>query len=249
MGTMIRKGSPLFAAACVLATALSAGAAVYNGNGATGFGGPVGTGSLAVTDSGSDVTFTFTPGVGHPSIDGNHLVIYLSTGAPGLVDTSPLIDNGDNGRRAISGYNGAASPSTRSLIAFPAGFQATHAIAMEGGYAGLFQLPQAGGDGNLTWLDGAGQSGYPLSVTLPLSALGLAPGQSFGLLGTLLDGGAAYRSNETIGVTSPDIGAGGNPGFDNLITFSSGYTYTITPEPMSAAALGFAMLVKRRRGA
>ena len=43
-------------------------ATVYTGNGATGFGGPVGQGSLAVTDDAAgNVTFAFTPSAGHPS--------------------------------------------------------------------------------------------------------------------------------------------------------------------------------------
>jgi hypothetical protein len=240
--------------ACGLGTANVAQATVYNGNGATGFGGPVGTGALTVTDDAAgNVTFSFQPGAGHPSVDGNNLVIYLSTGMPGLPDTSALIDNGDSGRRGISGYNAGSTPTTRSLIAFPSGFQATYALAMESGYVGLFQLPPLGGDGNLTYLTGGSQSGNPLHVTVPLTTLGLTQGQSFQLLGTLLDGGAAYRSNEAIGATSPDIAASGNPGFNNLITFSSAFTYnsTIVPEPASVAliALSGAFIARRRRTA
>lgn len=214
-----------------LAGARDARATVYAGNGATGFGGPVGTGALTITDNAAgDITFSFQPGAGHPSVDGNSLVIYLSTGTPGLVDTRPLIDIGDSGRRAISGYNhyGPDLDDTRSVIEFPSGFQATYALSMEGGYVGLFQLPPADGDGGLTYINGGPQSGNPLHVTLPLANLGLTQGQSFRLLGTLIDGNAAYRSNETIGTTSPDIGLGGNPGFNNLITFSSDFTYQTT---------------------
>lgn len=251
MGKKIRSrvALSLIVAAVTFASASATQAAVFNGNGGTGFGGPVGTGSLAVTDNGAgDVTFAFTPGAAHPSVDGNNLVIYLSTGAAGLSDTSALIDNGDSGRRGISGFNSATS--TRSLVAFPSGFQATYALAIEGGYAGLFQLPPAGGDGNLTYLTGAAQSGNPLTVTIPLATLGLTQGQSFQLVGTLIDGGAAYRSNEAIGDTSPNIAASGNPGFDNLITFSSAFTFnsTVIPEPASLAilSLGGGLLVRRR---
>lgn len=248
----ILGGMVLGFVAGALALSSSAYATDYNGNGATGFGGPVGTGKLSVTDDGAgNVTFSFQPGAGHPSVDGNNLVVYLSTGAAGLPDTSALIDNGDSGRRGISGYN-AGPPSSRSLVAFPSGFQATYALAMEGAYVGLFQLPPSGGDGNLTYLTGGGQSGNPLHVTFPLSTIGLTQGQSFSLLGTLIDGGAAYRSNETIGATSPDIGAGGNPGQVNLVTFSSAFTYNstaVTPEPASLAllALGGAVFTRRRR--
>lgn len=230
-GNRYRAALPLLFAAIGLSAASVGEATIYSGNGATGFGGPVGTGSLTVTDNAAgDVTFSFQPGAGHPSVDGNSLVIYLSTGATGIVDTFPLSDIGDSGRRAISGYNylGPDLDPTRSVIAFPSGFQATHALSMEGGYVGLFGLPLSGGDGGLSYITGGPQSGNPLAVTFPLASLGLSQGQSFQLVGTLIDGNAAYRSNETIGPTSPDVGAGGNPGFNNLITFSAAYTYQST---------------------
>lgn len=228
-GNQYRVALPLFVAA--LACASAAYGTDYAGNNATGFGGPVGKGTLSVTDDAAgNVTFSLTPGAGHPSVDGNSLVVYLSTGATGITDTFPLSDIGDSGRRAISGYNyfGPDLDPSRSVIAFPAGFQATYALSMEGGFVGLFQLPLAGGDGGLTYVTGAGQSGNPLAVTFPLASIGLTQGQSFNLVGTLIDGTAAYRSNETIGPTSPDISTGGNPGFNNLITFSSAFTYQST---------------------
>ena len=266
---------PLMAAAVAVAgfgLTGRANAAVYAGNGGTGFGGPVGTGSLSVTDNGSgSITFAFTPGTVHPTLDGNNLVVYLSTGATGLSNTSTLTDDGDNGgtaktidagRESISGYNdGSAAqgspqnPPSRTEIAFPTGFAATYAISFANAYDGLFQLP-TDGSGGLTYVDGTAPVNNVNTLTIPLSELGLTQGQSVSFVGTDIDGTSAYRSNEAIGAaqlsTNPgvDLSANGNPGFNNLITFTSADTYTTTavPEPTGIAALslGAAMLFKRR---
>src|SRR5436853_302939 len=51
-----------FALAGVLAFPLAASAAVYPGNGNSGFGGPVGLGSLSLSDDGTTLNGTFTKG-------------------------------------------------------------------------------------------------------------------------------------------------------------------------------------------
>jgi hypothetical protein len=271
--SLFRMALPVVAVVCGLGWVGQARASVYSGNGAAGFGGPVGKGNVTITDNDAgSVTFVFNPFSGHPSgVDGNSLVLYLSTGATGLPDTSALVDDGDaggtaatvdSGREAISGYNdGSASqsnpqtPFSRSLIAFPSGFQATYAISMEGGFVGLFQLPPAGGNGLLTYVDGANQTQYPLSLTIPLSEIGLTQGQSFSFVGSLIDGTAAYRSNEAIGDallngTSTSLASSSNPGFNNLITFTDFDTYNSTPvpEPVSLGLMALpALLCLRRR--
>lgn len=257
--------------------ASNANAAVFLGNGATGFGGPVGLGSLSVTDDGAgNVTFAFTTSPTHASgLDGNNLVIYLSTGATGLADTRTLIDTGnppgsDFGHVAISGYNDfkpngqPVSPtnmSSRTVVAFPSGFQATYAFSFANAFDGLFSLP-TDGSGLLGYVTGAAPVNADNTLTIPLSDIGLTPGQSFSLVATDIDGSAAYRSNEAIGnaVLNPDpttgdpgtdLALGGNPGFNNLIQFTSSNTYTTSvPEP---AAFGLvlvagALAVRRRRG-
>jgi hypothetical protein len=274
---LFRFAVPLAAAASSLAWIGGANASVFNGNGATGFGGPVGKGNVTITDNGAgSVTFVFNPAPSHPSgVDSNNLVLYLSTGATGLADTSTLVDDGDNGgtgttidsgREGISGYNdGSAAqgnpqnPPSRSLVAFPTGFQATYAIAMEGGFVGLFKLPPATGNGLLTFVDGANQTMYPLSLTIPFSEIGLSQGSSFSLVGTLIDGTAAYRSNEAIGdallnpPSSPgtSLAKNSNPGFNNLISFTDFDTYNSQSVPEPAAlgflALGATLMPLRRR--
>jgi hypothetical protein len=271
--SLFRYAVPLIAAACGLGWIGEARASIYTGNGASGFGGPVGKGTVTITDNAAgSLTILYTPPASHASgVDGNSLVLYFSTGAPGLADTSSLVDDGDNGgtgptidtgHEAISGYNdGSAAqgnpqnPPTRSLIAFPSGFQATYAMSIEGAFMGLFQLPPAGGNGLLTYVDGGAQSGYPLSVTLPLSDFGLTQGQSFNFVGSLIDGTAAYRSNEAIGDallngTTTSLAKASNPGFNNLITFTDFDTYnsTAVPEPTALGLMALtAMLSIRRR--
>jgi hypothetical protein len=262
---------PLMAAMCGFALAAPAQGATYAGNGATGFGGPVGKGSLSVTDDGSgNITFTLNTSSTHPSgLDGNNLVIYLSTGAPGLADTSSLTDDGDaggtamtvdNGREAISGYNddspAQGNPQTgpggtggsRAEIAFPTGFAATYAFSFANAYDGLFRLPTLPTDtpGGLIYVDGAAPVNNLNTVTIPLAELGLTQGQSVSFVASDIDGSSAYRSNEAIGDatvngTPTSLTAVSNPGFNNLITFTDFDTYNTTtvPEP---ASLGAAVL-------
>ena len=270
--------APVVGAACLMGA--PAGAAVFSGNGGTGFGGPVGTGSLAVTEDGvGNVTLAFTPGAVHPTLDGNNLVIYVSTGTPGLRDTSTLTDDGDNGgtattvdagRESISGYNDGSPaqgapqnptgtpPGTRSEIAFPSGFQATYAFSFANAYDGLFMLPAVGGNGGLTYVTGASPVNNVQTLTLPLSDLGLTTGQAFSIVASDIDGTSAYRSNEAFGAATlstnpgPDLSTDGNPGFTNLITFTSADTFagTAVPEPagLTAVAAAGLLAVRRRRG-
>src|SRR5207253_7675731 len=127
----------------------------YPGNGATGFGGAVGTGSLDVTDTTTTMTWTLNRGAGSLN---DALIVYLDTVAGGFPDTSTFSDNGDGGRTAISGFN-SGNPS-RTVASFPGGFAADYAIAIENGFIGVFQLV-SGGNNSLNFLFGQAQSGNP----------------------------------------------------------------------------------------
>jgi len=238
---------------CILTSAIvaaicgTAGATTYNGNGATGFGGSVGTGSVSITDSLSGMNITFNRGSG--TMD-NNLVLYLDTQPGGFTDTSTFGDGGygDPGRTAISGYNSGNGPS-RTIATFAAGFGADYAISIENNFIGVFGLA-SGGQNSLNFLFGLSQSGndsdasYSISLTTAqMSQIGLTAGsgQTFGFEGTLISG-SAYRSDETIGnsITTPDVGSAPNGGFNGSVTFSSVNSYTLTavPEPSSLALLG-----------
>ena len=221
----------------------------YAGNGGTGFGGPIGNGTLAVsTDGVGNVTFTLNNAGG---FSGNDLVLYLDSVPGGFANTSQFGDGGDGGRQAISAFN-PGNPS-RDLISFPAGFGADYALEFENDtYDGLFQLA-AGGTNSLNYVTGNGPStaGGPYVVTFPLASLGLATGGSFKFVGDLIST-SGYGSNETIGtsVTTPDAGQAPNAGFNGSVTFTAADTFGAVPEPTgvaAAAVAGGAALVRRSR--
>ena len=258
----------LAAAAAVFLTTGRCRADTYLGNGATGFGGPVGNGALTVTNDGAgNVTFSFAAAGG--SLGGaapsNDLVVYLSTGAAGLSNTSSLVgdtDNGDEGRRAVSGSDSTQGTST--LVNFASGFQASYALSIQDNYVSLFSLPQASSPNRyLTYVTGAAQSAEPDTLTISLADIGLSQGASFNFVGTLIstqatsaDPTPAYRSNETIadGLTlSGSDGGGVNAGSNGTVDFSDYDTYATeaTPEPASltllAIGVGGTLAGRRRR--
>ena len=235
------------AAACVS----TASAATYSGNGATGFGGPVGTGSLAINDSLADMSFTLNRGAGNHN---DVLVVYLDTQPGGFANTSLFTDSADGGRTAVSG----ATATSRTTVNFAAGFGADYALSIENGFIGVFGLAE---NGSHTFLFGEGQSGgnSAPSYTLNLNAAQMAQigitagsGETFSFVGTLISP-TAYRSDETIGA-STTIGADGgpNPGSNNPLTFTESLTFTTVPEPGTITlgvlgAVAALMYGKRRR--
>src|SRR5438874_12940091 len=98
---------------CALAGySITALAATYSGNGNSGFSGPIGLGSLTLTDNGTTVSGTVNKG---PNGFNDVLVIYLDSVGGGFSDTSGFADGGDGLRKAISGFDGG---SNRSLMTF-----------------------------------------------------------------------------------------------------------------------------------
>ena len=142
-------------------------------------------------DAAGNVTFTFNTPVGSLNGD-NDLVVYIATGAAGLTDTSSLVDNGDTGRAAVSGYeadntNVTPEGSTRTLVTFAPGFGANYALSIQNSYESLFSLPLPNTDNFLTYITGTGQNNAaPYTLTVPLADLGLAQGASFQFDATLI---------------------------------------------------------------
>src|SRR4051812_39147009 len=95
-----------------LSASLSSFAATYSGNGNAGFGGPIGTGSLTLTDDGTTLSGTITKGANGFN---DALVIYIDSTAGGFADTSTFSDANDGLRKAISGFDGGGN---RSLLTF-----------------------------------------------------------------------------------------------------------------------------------
>src|SRR6267378_2474842 len=228
---------------------IAASAATYSGNGNSGFGGPIGLGSLTLTDNGTTVSGTVNKG---PNGFNDVLVLYIDSTPGGFSDTSAFADGADGLRKAISGFDGAAN---RSLLTFAGGFLPDYAIALgpaSENFGGLWQLAN-GGANSLNFissvnLNPTGNNNSPTyTFSFNVSAIGLTPnsGATFSLLGTYT-ANSGFRSDEA--VAGNDVGAQGwNP-----FLGTASVTYTIVPEPSTFALLGFglaAVAVARRRRA
>ncbi len=249
----LRAVAPVAGVASLFWVIGTASAAVtFSGNGATGFGGTLGNGSLTLSDAVvggvPTLTATFNPSGG---FTGNDVVAYIDSTTGGFADTSNFSDNGDDGRKAISANNNG-NPS-RDLISFPAGFTADYALEFENNtFIGLFQLV-SGGNGSLNFVGGTSPTpGGPYTVSFPLSSIGVTPGSSFGFVADLIST-SGYGSNETIGAssTTSDVGAAPNAGFNGSTAFTAANTFTTTPVPepamLSMLAAAGLLLGRRRR--
>ncbi len=179
-----------------------AGAAVFPGNNATGFGGPVGQGSLTLSDDGTTLTGTFTKGA---AAFNDNLVLYIDSQSGGFSSTSGFADDADALRRAISGIDSGAA--NRSTLTFPAGFTADYAIALgpsSASFGGVWSLANGGANSlgyiasvNVTPVGTANAATYTFS--LPVSQLGLTAnsGASFRILGTYISS-TGFRSDEAV---------------------------------------------------
>ncbi|WP_178990303.1 T9SS type A sorting domain-containing protein [Winogradskyella schleiferi] len=179
----------------------------FGGNGKTGFGGPIGNGSLEVcTDSGTTIDFEFTRGTS--DFFNNAMVIYIDSQPGGIANTDNLTDSADSGRRAVSGFNG----SQRASVIFPPGFRPEYALVVRNDFANLFGIVE---NGSHTSIQNAGLSpenqnsaaSYTFNIDFA-SINASANTESFNFLVTYLNADSGFRSNESIGRNT----AAGNPG-------------------------------------
>jgi hypothetical protein len=220
----------------VLLVPVSVHGAVYASNGNTGFGGVLD--SLEITDDGTTISFTLTTG--------NNLndafILYIDAGVVGPNNTGNFTDFGDGLRRGISGFDG----TNRSLVNLPASFAANYALGLEGTFAGLWAPVENGTHTFVATANGSpgGSTAGSYTMNVALADLGLSPGDSFDFVGTYLNPGNAFRSDEAFGT---GIGSE-NPGYDP-VTFTGALTYTTVPEPSVAlvAMLGLFGFLRRRR--
>lgn len=243
--------------AAVFASGSLVGQTVYNGNGGSGFGGPIGQGTLSLSDDGTTLSGTITRG---PGGFNDQLVIYIDSVAGGFADTSGLGDAQDGLRQAISGFNG----TNRSLVTFSGGFQADYALALgpqSDSFGGLWTLAAGGNNSlifnsnaNLSPTGGGTASSASFTFSISLASIGVAPGTGFRFVTTFLNGGSAYRSNESFGNSMPNGTAdGGNNIGQNPVTVPDSATYgtPVIPEPATfiwvAAGLGGLLLARRRK--
>ncbi|MCH8558841.1 MAG: T9SS type A sorting domain-containing protein [Balneolia bacterium] len=196
---------------------------VFNGNGNTGFGGPIGQSSMSWSDDGTTISVTFTRGGGDFN---DAMVIYLFTGADGRgVIDGEINDQNDGLRRAIS-----SAGDNASNITFVPGFEASHAIAIDAGFGGLWAIPAAGPVANnelpfLRAVNSTLSSPGDASFTFEFdwADVGLEPGDPIGFVATYLNAGNSFTSNEGYGAGLPgeNIG-GGDFAFTSYWEFPSG---------------------------
>jgi len=243
--TFMKKA--LFLTTALVSLGLSVQAATYSGNGNSGFGGPIGLGSLTLTDNGTTVSGTVNKG---PNGFNDVLVLYIDSMAGGFADTSGFADGGDGLRKAISGFDGGGN---RSLLTFTGGFTPDYAIALgpaSDSFGGLWQLANGGGNSlnfvSSVNLNPTGANNSPTyTFSFNVSQIGLSPGSgaTFAMLGTYI-ADSGYRSDEA--VAGNDVGTQGwNPFLQ-----TASVSYTIVPEPSTVALLGLglaAVIGARRR--
>ncbi|MEM9083160.1 MAG: hypothetical protein AAGB34_06140 [Planctomycetota bacterium] len=223
------------------------------GNGNTGFGDVIGNGSMDITTMGDGtVTLSINRASGQFF---NNIAIYIDSdnGATGVANTSALTDVADGNRRILSG---GADAETANL-GFAAGFAADRGIAVEGGFAGMFDL--VNDPTNYGFVASVGDT-LPSDSSIPsvvlsfnMSDLGLAAGDSFRLLvtyGNAFDGPSFnnyFRADEFIGVDGASV-AGGNPGFNDVQLGDNDFILVNSiPTPGAAALLGLAGIAGFRR--
>ncbi|AZQ44115.1 T9SS type A sorting domain-containing protein [Nonlabens ponticola] len=203
---------------------LSGAQSSYSGNGNSGFGGPVGQSSLQLTDDGTTVTGTFTRGTNDNF--NNELVIYIDSKTGGFTSTANFNDpsSGDKLRRSIAGFGGFDGAS-RSVVNFPAGFEADYAIAINTSFGGLWTLVE---NAEFPFVVGVGNPSSNTDASFTFSFkwedLGIPNSNSFDFLITYMDGfggNGVFRSNEGYGNGLP----ANNPGTDD-VTFTSNLNFT-----------------------
>lgn len=229
----------------------------YSGNGNSGFGGAIGQGSLLISNNASgNLSFTLTKGPGGLA---DAFVIYFDTVAGGITSTSSLNDQADGLRSAISGSSGGNTgldANSRSLLSFQNGFAADYAFAMNTGFAAVWQLA-TGGNNSLIYKNSANlnsvtSTSSTFTFNFNVSEIGMTAnsGQSFNFVGSYLNAGNSFRSDEAFGF-NPSGGNPGNGGIGNYptTTVSSSLSFQTVPEPSSASlmALGTAGLLALRR--
>jgi uncharacterized protein (TIGR03382 family) len=218
-------------------------AATYSGNGNSGFGGPIGLGSLTLTDDGTTVSGTVNKG---PNGYNDVLVLYIDSIGGGFSDTSGFADGNDGLRKAISGFDGGTN---RSLMTFTS-MSPDYAIALgpqSDSFGGLWQLANGGGNSlnfiNSMNLSPTGNNNSPTyTFSFNLADIGITPnsGASFKILGTYTSN-SGYRSDEA--VAGNDLGTQGwNP-----FVQTASVTYTTVPTPGVLALLGLGGVVVGRR--
>ncbi|HZR21391.1 MAG TPA: hypothetical protein VFE51_29180 [Verrucomicrobiae bacterium] len=194
----------------------------------TGGGGPIGDGSLSMSNNAATVYAGFNKGTGSFS---DNLVMFIDCAPGGFTTTSGFTNKNNALETAISGYK-----TSRSVANFAPGFEADYAIVVGiNSGSGIYKLVNDGSGPNLQLVQSinlmpAGSPNYPQYYwQFDWAALGLSNGNTnfFKFETTLVTatGSRALQSFE--GIT-------GTGGF-GTINFTNYDTYGVQPIPENAA--------------
>ncbi|MCH8569214.1 MAG: hypothetical protein LAT67_13145, partial [Balneolales bacterium] len=235
---MLVTGMLLVAPTSISAQTVVPGLGTYTGSGTTGFGGIIGNSTLQLQDNGRTIIGSLQR-TGTPfNFNNNALVIYISNGDAGRAQIDAEVnDVGSRLRDSIS-YITADLGGSAPALTFPAGFEATHAIAIDGITGALFEIPPTGevGENDLIEIGGVNVSGQgfnTLNFSFDISDINSVPGGVINFVATYIDhsGGSAFGfrgnvSNEGYGESFPSD-AQGNIGQNNF-TFTNALEYIIS---------------------
>ncbi len=208
----------------------------------SGFGGVIGNGQTIGIDSSDTGLLNFGFNLGNTW--NNAIVIFIDSVSGGFADTSGFTDSDDGLRRAISGIDGGGQ---RSTLTFASGFEADYAIAMNTGFAGIWQLANGTFHTYLTNAVFANPLVSSPEIELELSVIGVAQGASFDYVVTYISE-TGFRSDEFHGVAATTVTTG-NPGWTDVVLEDGDFnTFTTIPEPgtIVLGLLGFGLLLIRR---
>ena len=205
----MKKISVLFI--CVSLT-VAAFATTYPGNGKSGFGGPVGLGSLDITNTADSIIFKLVRGTGGMN---DALVIYLDVATGGFATTNTFNDGTDGLSKAISGYDNTIGAGTgRAVFNFSASFRPEFALAFKPGEtsAKLVALKDTGKFTvlELPALSSNNPNAASFTVKIKASDIGLTSCIKFNFIATTIST-TAYRSDEAIGDPMTGFVQGWNP--------------------------------------
>ncbi len=206
----------------------------FPGNGKTGFGGPVGTGSLDINNDGTNIQFKLNKGSGGFN---DILVIYMDVDetASGYATTAAFTDVSSGLRKAISGYDDGAGNGRASFI-FNSDFLPEFALAFGAGNNNGSELVQLVSGANHTSIStptvagGGSSNSASFTVVITAAQLGLSSTIGFKFIATYISP-TAYRAEEAIG--------------DPMTSFSQGWnSYTSVTSPLLYGELAPVVLNK-----
>ena len=218
--------------------------ALYSGNGSTGAGGPVGQGSLNLTDNGTTISATFNKGGSAGTGFNDVLVLFVDSVSGVFTDTTHFSDSTSTGlRRAVSGL---INTDNRSTAIFAPGFTADYAIAVSVDFgAAVFHLV-SGGPGSLELIrnipfsptDSKTRPTYNFSFDWADVGLDSSSAKNLRFESSYITQ-TGSRSLESFESLSGTAGFGGTVTFNNYDL----YPLPLVPEPANAALAVFGGIV------